>query len=644
MAGSSQTETGSYEPGFAVITKAENLANERFEIAQTYATQTFDEAIGLLEELGETAIALKVVGADVDINQETLNLGALLTAGKPVMGDVPGFSGLVSPTAPPISDIIIADLKSIPAFDVSIPTLNIPDAPVYAEPTEPGDAPNLQPVNTPGAPSFTLPDVPTFNAITLPADPKISIPDFDEVAPVDEIQLPEKLTSYIPPEETEYESELLDNIKAYISDGIKDPGTGIAPKIEADIYERERERRDTLLIESKEDLADEWSSKGAPIPPGALLDASTALTITHNQDRLDRAREISIHQVELAQKFIMFCIEKGMALEDVLIRMWTEAIERAFEVAKYVNEVALLYFNAQMSLYNTRLEGYKAKASIYEIRIRTALLEIEIYKGKLEGANLRLQANSEEVKLYIAQVQGVEALIRLYQSEIENAKTQGELNKLNLDGYKTKVDAYTARIGALTARYQMYEAQIRGEAQKAQIYSTEVDAYKTRVDAASIEERLNIEKATAEGDILQKKVDLFRAEIQKYTSEVDANSTEANTIIEKYKGEIQGYLADSQAANVLIQSEINQFEARVSQSNNTTQIALKQAEINIRGAIETNAIKIESMKAAATISAQIGASALSGISASAHLSASASTSGSISQSYGESYSVSKEID
>ena len=142
-----------------------------------------------------------------------------------------------------------------------------------------------------------------------------------------------------------------------------------------------------LLIESKENLADEWSAKGAPLPPGALLDASLALTIAHDQSRLDRAREISTQQVELAQKFLMFCIEKCLTLEDSLMRLFNDVLNRSFEIAKYVNEVALLYFQAQVSLFNTRLEGYKAKASIYEIRIRAALFELDIYKGELDPTN-----------------------------------------------------------------------------------------------------------------------------------------------------------------------------------------------------------------------------------------------------------------
>jgi hypothetical protein len=638
-----QTETGTYIPNSAISTKAEGLANERFEIAQDYATQTFDEAIDLLNELGTTATSLAAIGAEIDINQETLNLGALLASSKPVMGVLPGFSGLVAPIPPAVPDIDIADLKSIPAYDVAIPVFDIPAPPSIVEPVDPGDAPNLEAINSPVPPDTDLPDVPTFTQVILPADPEISIPDFDEDAPVDDIQLPLKLTEYNPAEEEPYESELLSSLTAYINDGINDPGTGISATIEGDMYERERERRDTLLIESKENLNSEWADKGAPLPPGPLLSASLALTISHDQDRLDRAREITIQQVELAQKFIFFCVEKGLQHEDIMIKLFNDVLNRAFEVARHVNEVAMLYFSAQVTLFNARLDRYKSLALIYETRIKAALIELDIYKGKLEGAKIQLEANSEEVRLYVAQVQGVEALIRLYQAEIENAKTQAELNRLNLDGYKTKVDAYTSKIGSMTARYQMYEAQIRGEATKAQTYATQVDAYKTRVEAAKIEEDLNIERGRVEGEILQRKVSLYEADITKYRAEVDARSTETTAIIEEFRGEVQSYLADSQAANVLIQSEINQFNARVAQSNNTAQLALKEAEVNIREAIETNALKIDSIKAAAQISAQIGASALSGVNASAQLSASSRVSGSVSQSYSESYGVNKDI-
>ncbi|MCK5617665.1 hypothetical protein KAR91_88185, partial [Candidatus Pacearchaeota archaeon] len=216
-----QTEIGRFYPSEGITTRTEKLANERFEIAQTYAGDTFDEALVLLEDLGKTASSITPIGADIDISKETLNLGALIASGKPVMGALPGFSGLVSPDKPDVPDIIIADLNSIPSFDVTIPTLNIPNAPVYAEPTQPGDAPPIQPITVPGAPSISLPDVPTFNAISLPSEPEISIPTFDEVAPIDDLQLPDKLTTYNPEEETPYQSELLDKIQAYLIAGIE---------------------------------------------------------------------------------------------------------------------------------------------------------------------------------------------------------------------------------------------------------------------------------------------------------------------------------------------------------------------------------------------------------------------------------------
>lgn len=403
-------------------------------------------------------------------------------------GDAP------APTVRELADVVIPDFSGV------MPSLSFPLRPNAALPPAPGAAPEFNAPAIPSRPAIALPSVPTLATIEIPAPPSLEIPTFDMAAPFTELNPP---TSSFTWSETPYTSDLLDSARALLKADIENGGYGLDPRDEARLWEREKDRQ---LGNAEAEMAEVdrlLSARGFTMPTGTHLAALQAAGQKVQAALSATSREIAIKRADLYVQARQFALTTGLSAENFLINYHAGMAERSLNAAKYVVDVGIALFNAQVEAQNLRLRTYEAAARVYETRIRAALANAELFKTQIEAASLRVQINRETIDLYRAQIDGVQSVINIYRTEMEAASIQSGIERIRLEAFREQVGAYTAQVRAKAEEFGMYEAAIRGEVARVEAFKSQVQAYGTQVDAART--MVQLRQAQVETDIARGK-------------------------------------------------------------------------------------------------------------------------------------------
>lgn len=334
-------------------------------------------------------------------------------------------------TSAEVTGFNLAD--SIPtAFDYnSVPTVNFPIVNGGLRPTIPalGAGP---------------PEVPSI-VLSTPVD---------IVLPTDDLLAPTNNFAFF---EAAYQSTLLDPLKAKLLADLTNGGYGIDTADEAALYQRARDRETEAALTRVDEAGRAMAARGFPLPPGEL---SIHIDRAYQdlQNKLSSvSREIF---VDSAKRFVenrRFTIEQVRSLETVLLGFHNSLQERALNVAKATQELAIVVYNAILARYRLRLDAAKITSDVQLQRVQVDLARaqaaIELYRGQITAyeANLRqlLEPLKLQVDLYRADIDsnraltdGLVARASLQQKVIEATAQQNiDLSRLTVETMKARLAA-----------------------------------------------------------------------------------------------------------------------------------------------------------------------------------------------------------
>lgn len=515
----------------------------------------------------------------------------------------------------------VVSLGSAPTFTETDPSLNLPKVPDPLNISAPvKDFIVDTSIDFPIAPNDPLPLVPTFLELNIPSPQDLTIPSFTLDFPTsNSIIIPGNTFSF---SEINYSDDLLEKVKDELLWRL-DGGTGLNPLVEAAIWNRGRDRESKSVVLAERALLVDRASQGFSRPTGAQLAALEGIVQEAQSKIIELSREIMIKQAELEQENIKTTIQQTIALEDILIRENLAINQRRFEVAKYMQDVAVELFKAQVALYNSEVEAYKAFASAYSARVQAELAKVEIFKAQIEAEKLKGDINEQSVKLYVAQLEGIKTNVEIYKSLMSAVSEKLRAEGLKLEVYKTDVEAYATSIKAKSEEYSMYSEQIKGELAKVEVFDSKVKAYASRIQAYASQSDVTLKKAETEVKVEDLKLEKYKADLDAYINKVKADQLIYETAVDIYKGETQMYLADISANKAVAELELKQAENTITQNKYVADIAIANAQISLESVKAAYQALLESKKAAGSIYSQIGGSALSAINVSAQVQAQA---------------------
>ena len=506
---------------------------------------------------------------------------------------------------------------SAPEFTEESPSLNLPDVPSPLSLSLPAkDFVVDTSLDFPVSPDTDLPDVPTLLSLDLPTLADINLPTFSLDFPTsNSIVVPGVTFSFT---EDLYESSLLDKVKVELLSRL-DGGTGLNPIVENAIWDRGRDRESKAVTIAERSLLVDRASQGFSRPTGAALAALEGVVQDYQGKVIELSREIMIKQAELEQSNLINAIQQTIALEDILIKENLTINQRAFEVAKYMQDIALEIFKVEVSLFNSQVEAYRAYAAAYQAILQGELGKVEIFKGEIEAQKLKGDINEQNIKIYLAKMEGIKNSVEIYKAEMSAISEKLKAEGLKIEVYKSDIEAYATAMKAKASEYSMYSEQIKGELAKVDIYDSKVKAYTSRIQAYAAANDVEVKRADVLKDIEGLKIKKYEADIDAFIKQVQADQQTYQSAVNLYQAETQLYLADNSLNRSIAELELKQADNVIQQNRYTADIAIQNAQITLESIKAAYNSLLASKQAAGSIYSQIGASALSAINVSAQV-------------------------
>ena len=610
---SGESPRAAYEIVGPEIDSMTNYANNAYNQSVVF----LDSLLGFISEGQVSNINVNL--EEVDVDTPPLSLPPTPTA-PDITLNLPNLPADFVPNN--IAGIDLNAIGAIPTFTVSDPTINIPAAPNPFSGTAPGPAPVINDSFTfPDSPTAVLPDVPTFSELSIPTPPTLSIPSFNETLPsASSVVVPNSSFSW--GEESPFSDECLTAVKTKLCDWLGNGGTGLLPHIEQAIYDRGRNREDIGSVRGEHQILTEQASRGFSRPQGSTYAALDYATQESQNKIADLSREIMIKQAEMEQENIHFAVQQTIALEQLLISEHHQIQTRSFEAARFIQEVSINLYNAEIAKVTIELEAFKAFSSSYEARVRAALSQVEIFKAEIEAQSLISEVNKNSIDLYLSQIEGIKSSVDIFKVEVEAVHTQISAEGLKVANFKGLVESYSAEAQAKKMEFEAFGEAVKAELGKADIFDSQVKAFIGRVDAYG-------KSVGAQSELVDSNIDVEDLRLKSYLAQLEAviKQTASETSIYRaavdiYRGEAAMYQAEVGANVAASELEIKEADIKLQMAVAQANISIKNAEVNLANASSVDTLRLEAIKSGADISKGLAQASLSAVSIGASVSSS----------------------
>lgn len=606
----------------AVVVDAYTVSGAR---ADDLLTKVYDALADL------NTIQVSPITFSVDYHLENF----LPTFVRPARPDEPVFP-VINPQeldTPSLADVSMRDIGEAPAepdfstFYNYAPPLP-PSDPAPVAPT--GITPVLDPFESPDRPVYDIPSVPTLYSLNLPVPPTVTIPPIDFSRPVFQYDVPDNgALEYV---EHVYTSQMLDDMRATISNMMQG-NYGLPLAVEQALFDRGRVREDRLSRKQVMEVTEDMASRNLVEPNGVLAARLREVRADNREKVAALNRDLTIERAKEALEGVKFAVAQGMALEQTLIQQNEAYNERTLKIAIYARDFAINRLNAQISVCNLQTQLYATDAQVWRQRLEGELAKLEIYKAEIDAQRLIGEINTNLIEQYKAQFAAVQAMADIYRTDVEAAKAKNEINMQRIEAAKLTLESYSTQVEGWAKLWDGYKSQVDaalgvvnyGEV-LATIYSTRVQSYKTKGDAYAQEAQTQI---AANGQTL----DLFRTELANAEQNLRGQIAQLDAVSKQFDGRVGLYQADSAMAQAESAALDRATELKIDQEKARTDVALRQADINIQQMLKIGEILVEQLRDRAQALSQLLASSMSSVNVSAGISGSGSTSDSVSWGY-----------
>lgn len=516
-----------------------------------------------------------------------------------------------------------------PTFDDVAPSLTFgskPTAPNLPVPTAPANPAELV---MPDAPDYTLPALPSFVQLNLPDVPTITLPEFTEDKPVF-IEPPFNQNWDFQPEA--YTENLVTAITNVLRPMIV--GSEALPRIiEEALFQRGIARIEIDTNKTVDQIFADTANRGFDIPQGVTFGRALEARQTGQNAIAEVSRDVAIKQFEESLASQRFAITQGAALEATLVQLHVEEQRFLLQAAQFQRESAVAVFNIRRDVFLAQLEAYKTDAAVLRDRIQAELAKVEVFRAQIEGERAKGEINEQRVRLYLAQWQGVQAMVDFYKGRIEAVKVQADVNRFAIDRFKAEIEAYSERWRAHVAEWQGYTASVEGEGKRVDIYRTQVDANAKRVDAWATSNNMQIEARKLEVAQHGLNLDVWRGGLARYEAALSGERSRLAAAAQAIDAKARIYASDASIEAAASAANDRTFQLGLERERADVDTQLKVADMKIqqvRGLIDQ---LIEIQKAKTTVAAQLASSTMSAVNYGASVNSGRSRSISCSQNF-----------
>lgn len=591
------------------------MANPSGSVAATIVNDKYNKSVALAEAASSQIAGLQAALTNSLYAPPTINVHwqTLAAPDLPPIPDIPALpeaelllpDGMPSAFTGAVGNVVFDD------FTATAPTLNFPVKPSLHVGSAPPIA-EVRDVAIPDDPSVVLPDAPTFLAVQTHTFGGVNLHEdwLAKLENIPELSLVEPTPfSYVPGQR--YGSQLLESLKATLNARIHG-GTGLAPEVEQQIWDRARDRETQLALGREQEVQRAAEALGFPLPSGVMAGQLADARREYLDKLSGLSRDIAIKQAELEQENVKISIDAALRLESTLLEDCYKLEMLAFEAAKTAAEMSIAGVNAKLEQFKALLLGYQAYASAYDTLIKAELSKIEVFKALLQAESIKADINKSLVERYKAEIDGRMAVVEIYKARVGAAQTLVELERTRIQASGEQVKAFVATVNAETAKAEMYKTEIEAEGAKQGVYDSMVRAYGAKTSAQAEQARSNVAVFQARIQAKGLEWDGWKAKLQAAVSVAELKARTASIVVD-------GYRLGASAAEAQATSYMRRWEADIKQYEASRSIAYNVAKYNADAVIHASDVKVDAAKIGLATGVQQVASAWAMVSAQAQV-------------------------
>jgi hypothetical protein len=309
--------------------------------------------------------------------------------------------------------------------------------------------------------------------------------------------------------EAPYTSAIKTRIESYVLNVLNNGGTGVNDAVQTALFQKDSERAEQARSDAVNTAITEWSKRGKKMPDGDILDTVARITIELGIKRIDVSRDILIKAWELEQANIFKSLDVSISLETQLINSANNLNQRAFEALKMIADIAFKVIDAEIKKVELSIEEKKMQLTLWEGRVKSELVKLEVYKAYLEGRKIEAEVDQINLELYKTD-------ISVFQSRIEAAKSIIQAivayndGLLKQQGSLTDIYKTMSEVGISKA-----DIGIKGIAAESEVFKAIASAYETLGNLAVKEYDANIQQGIAEAQLQLKNIEIEIANYEK---------------------------------------------------------------------------------------------------------------------------------
>lgn len=194
-------------------------------------------------------------------------------------------------------------------------------------------------------------------------------------------------------------SDAFDEATAWLVNAITVGGTGIAPAVEQQIWQRGRDRVLADGARTAAQTLDEFASRGFSLPPGAMAARLQEERFVQLGKIQDHSRDVTIKAAEMEIENLRFAVEqainsrmKAMAAASDYIRGLMSGVDSAARVASINSDAKARMLSATSDLYRARLARDELAMKIPMVNSDTS---VRVAMGNQEGFYKGVQARTD---------------------------------------------------------------------------------------------------------------------------------------------------------------------------------------------------------------------------------------------------------
>ena len=604
-----------------------DLVATRFTDAISYGDEVKEELADFMAQLEE--IAYTPLEFSFDPNYPT-DPSTVDMSGVPSQPEAPEFDDI-----PDSADVDIESMEDLPAVNLlgtpeySGDEINFsdPDRPDGFTGAVPG-SPSLDDLSVPSDPDLISVTPPTLDDLTVPAMPDVDIPVFNGTPPDSELTEPELNFTFLESDNV-YESCIATNLPAKICAVLTgEDALVLDSDITDDIVQSVVEQVDIEAAKSYDDVLNSWALKGHSLPQGAMIGRLDELRETADRNKAMAVRDVGVKQSELAIDAMKHAMSIGAQYEGILLENFNQIQTRAFEAAKVGQESALKLFDAQVVIYNSGVDLYKAEADVFRTLMQGNIAVYDGYRAQIEGVKAQADVQESRVSIYTALLSTNEVTANIYESQIRGVVAKADIERLKIERFRAEIEAYSARVNAKTAEYSGYDSAVRAELAKAQVAETKVRGYTAQIEGISRRNTVEIQRLQAVTEQNKGIAITNQGQLDVFRTEVMAVSEKNNAEAQRYGVEMSGHQESIKVALANYEGVMRKYQADMALWDTKSQLAFEEAKEQVRISVQEYELSLRSAETGAKVYAQLAASAMNMVNASASVGFSGSNSNS----------------